>query len=243
MGEECTLSPEDSHYLKNVLRLPVAAPVVLVDTAHSVEFESFITSFNEAGLVIVKATSVSQKTEYVSGVGVLLCALCKLDASELIVEKATELGVSVILFFQSERSIARIADQKDREKKIERFKKIADSAVRQSARLSIPKIEIAASLGEALELINHMVEIKTRLVAALTPESLSIASVLGTSGRSNHPQIVIAVGPEGDFSGKEYEVLFGSGFKPITLGGNRLRAETAVIAAIAGIDAVLGAQA
>jgi 16S rRNA (uracil1498-N3)-methyltransferase len=77
-------------------------------------------------------------------------ALCKGEKNDFICQKATELGVDKICFFQAERSISRI-DDRDRKKKLERWKKISEAALQQSGQTALPTIEIFQSLNQTLQ--------------------------------------------------------------------------------------------
>ena len=240
IDKEIPLSKEDSHYLSSVLRLSSGSSLVVISRETNEEYEAFVVSSESQ--VTVKISSKREKVNsYRSRVDVLLFALCKHEANELALEKCTELGVSEIWFFQSERSVIKLTNLKDREKKVVRFKKIAEASSKQSARVSVPEIRIFGNLPEVLEALQtgflKLENKPLRLVAALADKTCVISEL--QSQLQGASQVLVAIGPEGDFSPQEYILLQEHDFLPITLGGNRLRAETAAIAAVSGIDAVI----
>lgn len=138
------------------------------------------------------------------------------DRTEWFVEKAIEIGVDEISFL--------LCDNSERAAlKTDRLEKLAISAMKQSLRFTLAKI-------------NHMVLLKD-FVTATKATSKFIAYVDQTnpdhllkqaSAKSNY---VVLIGPEGDFSKKELELAIEQGYKKVSLGTNRLRTETAGLAA------------
>lgn len=138
------------------------------------------------------------------------------DRYEWFLEKATELGVhqiSPIICEHSER----------RRVKLNRFERIIESAVKQSLQYYFPKLEAPQSFSDFIKqdfpgdkFIAHCEDgDKDFLHSKLSPKK----------------QVTILIGPEGDFSPSEIQMAEEAGFKPISLGKNRLRTETAAIAA------------
>lgn len=128
---------------------------------------------------------------------------------EWFLEKATELGiteVSLLLCSNSER----------KQVKEERFEKILISAMKQSQRLYLPKLNALISFKEFIQKYPQ-----GALAHCFEGEKKSLSSVLKPA---NYP---ILIGPEGDFSKEEVELAAASGYDFISLGTNRLRTETA----------------
>jgi 16S rRNA (uracil1498-N3)-methyltransferase len=132
---------------------------------------------------------------------------------EWMLEKATELGASGIILFRSERS--------ERDKvRTDRLENILVSALKQSRRFYLPRLAEAPSINAVLErhtgfelIVAHE---KTDAEPALT--------------RSSAPRKLLFVGPEGGFTDSEIEALTTRGATTVSLGANRLRAETAALA-------------
>lgn len=138
------------------------------------------------------------------------------DRYEWFLEKATEIGVDTftpIICDHSERKVI----------KTDRFEKILQSAMKQSLHSYLPELNEAISFTDFVsqsfhgqKFIAHCEETeRTSLKNALQP----------------HSDVLILIGPEGDFSTNEIKLAIASGFKPVTLGHTRLRTETAAIVA------------
>jgi 16S rRNA (uracil1498-N3)-methyltransferase len=154
----------------------------------------------------------------------VFAALIKFDAFELLIEKATELGVTSITpvaATRSERGLDLAAP-----KRLERWRKIALEASQQSRRDHLPRIAdplplsacLAAASGQRLCLDEAGGQPLLRVYDPALPASL-------------------LAGPEGGWTDAERERIARAGWTPVTLGPRILRAETAVIAALAVLDA------
>jgi len=140
------------------------------------------------------------------------------DRYEWFLEKATEIGISEITPIICEHSERKII-------KLERYEKKVISAMKQSLKAYLPKINPAITLKEFLKiqkentnqkLIAHCEETnKKSLKSKLQPKQNTL----------------LLIGPEGDFSTKEISIALESGFEPVSLGESRLRTETAAIVA------------
>jgi len=148
---------------------------------------------------------------------VLAQAMLKGDLSDLVIEKATELGVSGIVFFASERAIARgCSDRRAR------WLRVARSAAKQSQRNTIP--EVSGPLQFA-ELLHRPESLRLLFVEAPTAPPLRATS-------EPPDGVLAAVGPPGGFTPAEVERAAGAGFRLVGLGPRILRAETAALAAV-----------
>jgi 16S rRNA (uracil1498-N3)-methyltransferase len=161
----------------------------------------------------------------------LVFALCKGDHNDEVCRKATEFGVHNVIFWQSARSVVRLAG-KDRAAKLERWTKIAESACAQSGQPRAPKITLC--LSEA-ELFSALASVKLPGDRLLCCSLSSGAAQLRSLDRPENG-VHLLVGPEGDLTPEEEQALAKFGFEPVTLGRSRLRAETAAVAAIAAVE-------
>jgi 16S rRNA (uracil1498-N3)-methyltransferase len=162
----------------------------------------------------------------------LLQALPKGKLMEDIVQKATELGVAHIVPLLSTRSEVKLSPG-DKASKLEKWNHTAQEACKQCGGLWLPKIELPQRVEEWL---NKNSPCDLSLVASLEARSRSQRFWLDDFRKRNGclPQYIsLWIGPEGDFSPEEYELLNRNGVLPITLGPLVLRCETAAIAAIA----------
>jgi 16S rRNA (uracil1498-N3)-methyltransferase len=149
---------------------------------------------------------------------VLAQAALKADKMDLIVEKATELGVNEIVVFNCERSIGHPSAQRRA-----RWQRIACGAMKQSQRSTAPVLVGPISFERLLSRPEPL-----RLLFWEGECAASLAEVQGAP-----EAILAAVGPEGGFSGAEVEQASARGFHAVGLGPRTLRAETAAMVATA----------
>ncbi|MEZ4797851.1 MAG: 16S rRNA (uracil(1498)-N(3))-methyltransferase [Flavobacteriaceae bacterium] len=138
------------------------------------------------------------------------------DRFEWFLEKATEIGIDVItpiLCDHSERKVI----------KLDRFEKILQSAMKQSLQCYLPTIN---ELTPFSSFISQDFKGQKFIAHCEETDRKSLKNLL-----KQKQDIIILIGPEGDFSVKEIAQALQIGFKPVTLGNTRLRTETAAIAA------------
>ena len=146
----------------------------------------------------------------------LVVPLLKEQKFDLILQKATELGVYEIIPVNMERCLVKSSDRDN--KKIERWSKICKEASEQSKRLTIPKISNIKTLKD----LNQLEGLK--IVCSTSEKSNNIKKILTTN--KNYDKIIIVVGPEGGISLKEEEYLVKTGFIKVSLGPRIMRVET-----------------
>jgi 16S rRNA (uracil1498-N3)-methyltransferase len=161
----------------------------------------------------------------------LALAIYKFDRFEWAVEKCTELGVSRILPVIACRTDSHLASAS--EKRSERWRRIARQASEQSRRMAPPELADPAELPQILKL-----EAPLRVVLAETGNCAMLLDVLkdrSAAALTNGPigEIILAVGPEGGWTGEELQTFPKAGWIAASLGTTILRAETAAIAATA----------
>ena len=145
----------------------------------------------------------------------LYVAIIKNSNFDLVVEKATELGVSHIIPITTERTIKTNLN-------FERLNKLITEATEQSRRLDRPDVSEIMTLSEA---IAHAKETGAELFFGHIDENPSESSLQPASA-------ALFIGPEGGWSETEIAELQSEGVKPISLGQFVLRAETAAIVGI-----------
>jgi 16S rRNA (uracil1498-N3)-methyltransferase len=156
----------------------------------------------------------------------LFQALPEKERMELIIQKATELGVSCICPFKSRHSIS-LEEREATQPKAHRWQQIALKAAKQCRRASLPVVAPYCSFEQALELAQPL-ELKVMLWER---EQTSLSRLL-----RNMPApkgIALMVGPEGGWAEEEVRQAWAAGFFSAGLGGRVLRTETAAIAACA----------
>lgn len=153
-----------------------------------------------------------------------LCqAIPKGGNMELIVQKAVELGVTSIQPLITENTVAR-AEQLG--KKQEKWQRIALEACKQCGQNVLPKVLPALKFEEW---VKHADQLKAdmNIVAALHDQSVPLVEVF--SSTSVAKSVKLLVGPEGDFSGSEYDSLIDLDYRLVSLGNIVMRAETATL--------------
>jgi 16S rRNA (uracil1498-N3)-methyltransferase len=163
---------------------------------------------------------------------ILLQALPEKERMELIIQKGTELGVSAIVPFKSERSIS-LEEREAKQKKAHRWQEIAVKAVQQSRRAKVPRVETYCSFQEALKVCGE----DGLKILLYEKDGQNLKNVL----RRYQPKKIYAmVGPEGGFTEGEVVLAKDKGFVPVKLGQRILRTETAAITLVGILQYELG---
>jgi 16S rRNA (uracil1498-N3)-methyltransferase len=163
---------------------------------------------------------------------ILLQALPEKERMELIIQKATELGVSAIIPFKSERSIS-LEEREIKQKKAHRWQEIAVKAVQQSRRAKVPQVERFQLFEEALEIC----EGNGLKIFLYEKRGENLKEVLK---RCQAKKVYVMVGPEGGFTEGEVMKAKNRGFIPVKLGQRILRTETAAITFVGILQYELG---
>lgn len=145
-------------------------------------------------------------------------SLAKGDKLDLIIQKATEIGVCDITLVNSKRCVVKY-DQKDCKRKLERFSKIAESAAKQSGRGLVPAVFAPIDLQTAL--VNSR---GTRLFCYELEDGVSLKEAVHDK---KYDEISVFIGPEGGYTADEAEMAVNAGAVSVTLGKRILRCETA----------------
>lgn len=218
-GNTCALSDGQAHYLIHVMRAEDGADV-LVFNGRDGEWETRLQKSKKAASLIVKKQTRVQKNEAPL---TLFFAPIKRGHGDIAVEKAAELGVSVLQPIITQRTIITRVP-------VERFEAIAIEASEQCERLSVPEVRAPIKLMDTLQ---HWPADKKIFLCAEFGEARPIAEALSTI----RPEGVM-VGPEGGFTEEEMGWLHAQKcITPVSLGPRILRADTAVISAISVIQA------
>ncbi len=149
----------------------------------------------------------------------------KSDKLEYIIQKCTELGVYEIVPTMMKRCVVKF-DEKDKSKKIERWKKIAEVASKQSQRNDILKVEKIETFEE---MCSRLKDFEYVIFAYEKEEKVKLKEILQKIDK-NISNIAVIIGPEGGIDDTEAETLNKLGVKSVSLGKRILRTETAPIA-------------
>jgi 16S rRNA (uracil1498-N3)-methyltransferase len=226
-----TLSEREAHHATKVLRVQTGERVVALDGAGS-EFLCQVDSVTrrEVILRVLQRNSIPPLPYQLT----LVQAIPKTKTMEVIVQKATELGVHRIVPVISERSVPHL-DEEKAEAKVEKWNWIAIDAIKQSGSAWLPKIEQplrpSAFIGSERP---DLVLLATLQSDAKHPR-LHFREFLKEKQRKPR-NIQVWVGPEGDFTPAEINAVRAVGALPISLGQLILRSETAAIYALAVLN-------
>jgi 16S rRNA (uracil1498-N3)-methyltransferase len=228
-GEEITLPAQAGQHLVRVLRLDVGAPLVLFDGAGA----EHSATLSAAGKQVRARVGAREALDRESPLDVtLLQGIARGERMDLIVQKATELGVTRIVPLIAERSVVKI-DAKQRDRKREHWQSIAVSACEQCGRNRVPEVTQPQALADAIGALPATI---TRCILSADAKD-SLAAV---ATRHASVPLVLLIGPEGGLGDGEEKFALANGFTGCRLGPRILRTETAGLAALAVLQAVVG---
>lgn len=227
-GNSVTLDERESHYLRHVLRLALGDEL-LAFNGRGAERVATIGSLQRRGAVLELRTALAPLSESPLDLTLLL-ALPKSDAMDLVVQKATELGVRTLAPAFTEFSVVRL-DAERSERRLDHWQKIARGACEQCGRHRPPTIAAPLPLADALAALPAG---GARFALDPAADRALDEQAAPTSG------LVVAVGPEGGFGNSDWRRLDTAKFTRVALGRRILRAETAALAACAIAQSLWG---
>jgi 16S rRNA (uracil1498-N3)-methyltransferase len=227
-GKGVGLPEQAGLHLTRVLRLDPGAPVTLFDGTGG-EYAGTLERDGKKWWAKVGSHDPVERESPLSVT--LLQGIARGERMDLIVQKATELGVARIVPLFAERSVVK-ADEKQRARKLEHWQAIAVAACEQCGRNRIPEIAEPRSLGDAVDALPAGLRC---LLAADAAESLASAAA-----RAATREIALLIGPEGGIAPNEQSFARANGFVACRMGPRIMRTETAGLAALATLQVVAG---
>lgn len=218
IGKEYIFTKEQAHHAK-VIRLDHET-IRLVSGTQAFFAEGYERDGSYYALVKEEDTSDHELKEDLS----LAFALIRREKMELIIQKATELGVKKIIPFESSRCVVHAKKEKSSRQR-ERWQEIAAEAARQCKRNVIPEVTEILTFS-------RLKDINTDLRVAAYEKAFGKAPYLSEVFSENKSMTVV-IGPEGGFSEEEMKQLEDWNYTPVTFGERILRAETAALYACA----------
>lgn len=212
--ESLIFGSEESRHLSKVLRKKVGE-LIRVTNGKGLEWKGQITT-TDSRKAAVKKTEATLHQNKIVPLHIAIAPTKSNDRFEWFLEKATEIGVTEITPLMCDRSERKTL-------KTERMKKILVGALKQSAQYFLPQLNPMISF-EALMKLDHP---QTKLLAHCQNGNRIPLHQMGDL----NDEILIMIGPEGDFSMREIKTAQNYSFKEITLSSQRLRTETAAIVA------------
>ena len=223
--KEVQITGDDVNHIKNVLRMAPGEEVV-VSCGRGLDYECVIREVKDS-MVLLDIKEIKPAVTELPVRITLFQALPKKDKMEFVIQKAIELGAAEIVPVQTKRCIVKL-DAKKEEKKLQRWRTIAESAAKQSGRAIVPEIYSVLTMKEALA---YGADIQTRLIPYELCEDM-VGSVSAMKKAAEGESIGIFIGPEGGFERSEIEDAMAAGVVPISLGKRILRTETAGLATL-----------
>ena len=228
-GERLWLSGDAAHYVGRVLRLRPDSKLIVFD-GRGGEYAATVVAIRKRQVLI----SIGDKSEPVaeSPLGIhLLQSVSRGDRMDLVVQKATELGVRRISPVLSEFSVVRL-DPDRAQKKMAHWARVAQSACEQCGRNKVPQID------QPVEFRNWLGDNLSSDATRLLLKPLATESLARLARPASEVQLLI--GPEGGFSDNEISAATGAGFVAVSIGPRILRTETAALAAISILQSRFG---
>jgi 16S rRNA (uracil1498-N3)-methyltransferase len=207
-----TLNNDDLYHIIKVMRMKTGDNVEIVYNQNVYLCELNINENVEIKKIKLYSENIKNEIKRV-----LIIPLLKEQKFDLILQKATELGVDEIIPVEMERSIVKLTNDKI-EKKLERWTKICKEASEQSKRTDIPTITRVKKLSELKDLDG------LKMVCSTTEKENLLKKFL--TDNTNYDKINIVIGPEGGISPREEDKLVELGFQRVSLGKRIMRVET-----------------
>ncbi len=233
--ERLVLDGEEAHHCLEVLRLREGDRLVVFNGAGA-EAEAEISSVAK-GSVALRPKLLGSTPRPPASI-TLGQAVPKGKNMDLIVQKATELGVARIVPLLSERTVVQL-DGGELEKKRAKWQRVAIEACKQCGQNWTPEISVPVKV----EAFVRQAKDPLRLAAAIGPEARPLKAILAAREEEGIPRpsaATLMIGPEGDFTPAELSAALSHGFLPLSLGPIILRSETAAIYALSVLGYELG---
>jgi 16S rRNA (uracil1498-N3)-methyltransferase len=229
-GEAIVLPAQAAEHLTRVLRLEPGAAFTLFN-GQGGEFAATLAPAN--GKKVMARVMRHGTVEREAPLDItLLQGVARGERMDLIVQKATELGVTRITPVLTERSVVKL-DARQRARKLEHWRAIAISACEQCGRNRLPDVREPLALADAIGALETG---NARWLLA-ADGSTSLAAAVTSNGGS---PVVLLIGPEGGLAENERIFAQANGFLACRMGPRVMRTETAGLAALATIQAIAG---
>jgi 16S rRNA (uracil1498-N3)-methyltransferase len=228
-GARVTLPDAAGAHLVRVLRLREGDACVLFN-GDGRDYDARLVEAGKRGAVAEVAASRAVDNESPLRI-VLLQGIARGEKMDLILQKATELGVDRIVPVDAERTEVRLDGERLR-KRVAHWHSVVASACEQCGRARLPTLDEPVAIASAAE-----AAIGAPLRLTLDPRGAHRLPALSLAASTT---VAVAIGPEGGWSPRDRAVLEAAGFEGLRLGPRILRTETAGLAAIAALQSLYG---
>ena len=222
-GGICRLDKDESGHCVKVLRHRCSDEISVIDGCGTM-YRCRITSDNPKGVEAMVLSHEENWGGHSYNLHLAVCPTKNNDRYEWFAEKACEVGVDTISPVIGEHSERRIF-------KTSRLEKILISAAKQSLKASVPSVSEPVSVKEFIKANAKDANTLKLIAYCFEDERVPRRSIKEVLESFDGTDIVVMIGPEGDFSKTEAEMALAAGFIPVHLGASRLRTETAAVTA------------
>ncbi len=232
---EIIIQGDDVKHISKVLRLTEGDEIEICD-GEAWEYIGRIQRIDKSEVTAAIIGREPLKTEAKLHV-ILYQGLPKGTKMELILQKTTEMGIAEIVPVITDRAVVQLKDQKDKEKKAERWYKITEEAAKQSKRGIIPEVHVPISFNDALK---QSASNDMNILAYEKESQKGLKALLTHSKDKSMRKIGLWIGPEGGFTEEEISLALQNNVNTVTLGPRILRTETAGFALLSMVMYELG---
>jgi len=219
--------PDQLHHLRDVLRIKPKEVVAVFDRLGN----EYLAIVIEIGISCAKLEIKEKRPSNDLSVQITVaCAIPKKVKMDEIIDKLTQLGVDCIIPLETERVIVKLDKQKKLQR-LQRWEKIALSAVKQSQRSKFVEIN---PVTDFKEVIASAQDFDLKLIPTLEAERKTLKNIFNHTDKQ-FKKIIVLIGPEGDFTPQEIILAKQAGFLPVSLGQQVLRVDTAALAVVSFI--------
>ena len=221
-GGICRLGEEESAHCVRVLRHRAGDRINIID-GHGTMYECTLVEDSPKGAEARIEQAHQNWGGHPYDLTMAVCPTKNIDRYEWFAEKATEFGVDRIVPVIGEHSERKIL-------KPERMNRILLSATKQSLKASIPELSDTTSVREFIESTAGTEALK--LIAYCFEDGQERHSIREVLEKNDAKEVIVLIGPEGDFSREEADAAVAAGYVPVHVGESRLRTETAALASV-----------
>lgn len=221
-GGICRLGEEESAHCVRVLRHRAGDRINIID-GHGTMYECTLVADSPKGAEARIEQAHQNWGGHPYDLTMAVCPTKNIDRYEWFAEKATEFGVDRIVPVIGEHSERKILKQ-------ERMNRILLSAAKQSLKASIPELSDTISVREFIESTAEKDALK--MIAYCFEDGQERTSIREVLEKNDAKEVIVLIGPEGDFSREEADAAVAAGYVPVHIGESRLRTETAALASV-----------
>ena len=222
----CRLDHDESGHCIKVLRHKCGDQINVIDGSGTLH-RCRITADSHKGVEAMIVESEENWGSHPYRLHMAVCPTKNNDRYEWFAEKACEIGFDVLHPVIGEHSERRVL-------KTQRVEKILVSAAKQSLKAAVPVVNEPVSVKDFIKDCQDKDALKL-IAYCFDDENMPRRSIKDALSDFQGQEIVVMIGPEGDFSKHEADLAMEAGFIPVHLGDSRLRTETAALAAVSAV--------